>query len=403
MTWACTVQKQPNSINYSGLYNSSFSDPQFKIYHFSSDSSLFYFSFTNNDLLFKKDEAGLSKAGFSLNYTLYISYNSSVILDSASLVQTINYDSSGTGYTGAIKFKASLGKDYILKIIFRDLNRNLFNTYTFNVKKTNLLNSQFFDLRYKDDQPIMENFIAINQKVKIIPPENTPDSFFVRCYFRQFPLAAPPFSENRTITFDYSADKIYTIKKSSLNNIEFKREGFYQLNFDTITKNGFTVFCFNDNFPQFTMPEQLIESLRYLCTREEYNDLLSKNDKKKALDDYWLVKAGNNERGRKLIKVYYNRSSSANKLFTSFLEGWKTDRGMIYIVFGPPKYVFRNNKSEIWKYTYSAGIPDIQFIFNKVKNPFSDNDFELERSLNYKYPWYQAVNAWRTGNIIGDY
>ena len=403
MAASCTVQKQLSSIDYAGLYNSQVCNPQFKIYHFSKDSSLFYFSFSNKDLLFKKEESGFYKASLSLNYNLYTSYHSSVILDSATVIQSILLDSSGSGYTGVMKFKAALGQDYILKIIFKDINRNYFNTYIYPVKKTNPLSSQFFDMRFKDDQPFMENFVAANQKVKILPPENAPDSFFIRCYYRPFPLAPPPFSDTRTFIFDYSADSIYSIKKNSLNEIEFNREGFYQLNFDSITKNGFTVFCINDDFPQFTKPEQLIESLRYLCTREEYNELLSKKDKKKAIDDYWLTKAGNNERGRKLIKVYYNRSSSANKLFTSFLDGWKTDRGMIYIIFGPPRSVYRENKTETWRYSSSAGNPGLQFIFDKVNNPFTDNDYDLERSINYKYPWYQAVDAWRSGKIIGNY
>ena len=33
-----------------------------------------------------------------------------------------------------------------------------------------------------------------------------------------------------------------------------------------------------------------------------------------------------------LIKTYYSKVEKANEMFTSHLEGWKTDRGMISII-----------------------------------------------------------------------
>ena len=37
---------------------------------------------------------------------------------------------------------------------------------------------------------------------------------------------------------------------------------------------------------------------------------------------------------------YYRRVRFANEEFTQYKDGWKTDRGMIYILFGPPNQVF---------------------------------------------------------------
>ena len=53
---------------------------------------------------------------------------------------------------------------------------------------------------------------------------------------------------------------------------------------------------------------------------------------------------------------YYARVEYAKKNFQSFLEGWRTDRGMVYIRFGPPQNVERhpfdsdNKQYEIWYY-----------------------------------------------------
>ena len=400
----CTGPTRLNKIDYSPLYRTHNCNPQFKIYHVSQDSSLFYFTFNNNDLLFKKNESGVFEGVISVNYCLYTSTHKPEIIDSSSIVYRIAYDSVGSGYTGITNFRAFSGNNYFLKITFTDVNRNQANIYSLRVNKTGLQSAQFFELLDAGDQVIISNYVQKNTKIKIVPPPALPgDSLAVRCYFRRFPLAPPPFSDVRLAAFEYTPDKTYYVQRSGLNQMSFEREGFYHLQFDTVTKDGLTIYCFDDDFPVFTKSEQLIEALRYLCTREEYNDLLQKADKKKAIDDFWLTKAGNNERGRKLIRVYYNRSIEANKLFTSYLEGWKTDRGMLYIIFGPPQSVYRDIKYEIWRYSVSEGIPDVQFIFDKVNNPFSENDFELERSINYQNIWYQAVDAWRSGRIVGEY
>jgi hypothetical protein len=30
-------------------------------------------------------------------------------------------------------------------------------------------------------------------------------------------------------------------------------------------------------------------------------------------------------------------------------------------------------------------------------NPLTDNDYQLRREVQYKAPWYKAVEAWRQG------
>ncbi|HEX9615291.1 MAG TPA: GWxTD domain-containing protein, partial [Bacteroidota bacterium] len=56
------------------------------------------------------------------------------------------------------------------------------------------------------------------------------------------------------------------------------------------------------------------------------------------------------------MEEYYHRVEYANKNFGHYMDGWKTDRGMIYIRFGSPDNVERhpfdmNTKPyEIWYY-----------------------------------------------------
>ena len=37
----------------------------------------------------------------------------------------------------------------------------------------------------------------------------------------------------------------------------------------------------------------------------------------------------------------------------------------------------------------------MRFTFAKIDNPFSDNDYKLERNQNHRSIWYRAVDAWR--------
>jgi len=56
------------------------------------------------------------------------------------------------------------------------------------------------------------------------------------------------------------------------------------------------------------------------------------------------------------MEEYYRRVDFANANFGTFIEGWKTDRGMVYIVLGPPNDIERHpfeagsKPYEIWSY-----------------------------------------------------
>jgi hypothetical protein len=96
-----------------------------------------------------------------------------------------------------------------------------------------------------------------------------------------------------------------------------------------------------------------------------------------------------------MIKRYYNRVVDANVFFSSYHEGWKTDRGLIYIVFGPPRIVYYSDEAEEWIYGEEGHSNSIKFRFYRIENPFTDNDFILEKSAGYREKWYEAVNMWR--------
>lgn len=87
-----------------------------------------------------------------------------------------------------------------------------------------------------------------------------------------------------------------------------------------------------ENFPRVESSRELAEPLVYLMNKREYEELISIDDPdtlKEAIDRFWLENIGSVNRARRVISLYYERVEEANKKFTGFKEGWKTDRGMV--------------------------------------------------------------------------
>ena len=143
----------------------------------------------------------------------------------------------------------------------------------------------------------------------------------------------------------------------------------------------------------------MVEPMRYITTKKEFTFLYESEDKKAAVDKFWLDVAGSSERARTLIREYFNRVESSNHYFTSYMEGWKTDRGIIYIIYGSPNVIYKGKDYENWIYGEENNVMSVSFTFSKVNNPISNNDYQLNRSSSYKNTWFRAVDSWRSGRV----
>lgn len=80
-------------------------------------------------------------------------------------------------------------------------------------------------------------------------------------------------------------------------------------------------------------------------------------EKRKRFIEFWKKYDSNplTERNEDM-EEYYRRVEIANKNFSHYRDGWRTDRGMVYIMFGPPssidRHPFESNAKpyEIWYY-----------------------------------------------------
>jgi GWxTD domain-containing protein len=172
--------------------------------------------------------------------------------------------------------------------------------------------------------------------------------------------------------------------------------GLYFFQADSTTTQGTSIVVTDQSFPQPMEISDLTEPLIYITTRNENQKLKENLSDKQALDKFWLSTVGSADLARSAIKNFYQNVEDANALFTSYKEGWKTDRGMIYTVMGPPISMTKEADSETWIYQ-SAGSEDLRFVFKKISNIFSNNHYELFRDKSYDRPWFLAIDRWRKG------
>jgi GWxTD domain-containing protein len=401
----CPSSRKISNQNLSHIYKkeASLLHPSFIVYHEDDNISKLFFRIDSEELLYTRQGADADfNALIRISYMLTSTYESIEILDSASTtVEDVNNDNLKKEIIGSIDVKAAQGGNYILEVHLKDMKRGQEATGYLHVDKENGFSRQnFMAFTGKAEIPLFRNYISANEEVKIISRARAP-GLTVRHYRREFPLAAPPYSVVEMKKFSYRADSIFTVQMKDEQSVTLKlpEPGIYHFQLDTTKREGFTLFRYRDPFPEIRTPGQLLQPLSYITWKEEYDELKKKPDTKAAVDDFWLKMTSSEERAKEVVRKFYNRVQDANLYFTSYHEGWKTDRGLIYIIYGPPSVVYRSSAEEAWVYGEDKNMMSLKFGFTRVANPFTDNDYVLERSMSYKVSWTRAWETWRQGRV----
>lgn len=153
------------------------------------------------------------------------------------------------------------------------------------------------------------------------------------------------------------------------------------------------------HFPAMRDLDEMIQATRYIAKRSEYKAMLDARDPKRALDSFWLQFAGNPEEARVLIRTYYGRARDANVHFSGLKEGWRTDRGMVHIIFGHPDQTRSDRYGETWVYGEEGDINALIFRFAFRTSGDDFNALELERYPGFRSPWEAMISSWRRGKI----
>jgi len=155
------------------------------------------------------------------------------------------------------------------------------------------------------------------------------------------------------------------------------------------TKAHFRVRIRGINFDIGDMNEA-INQLVYITNDRQIQELKTGTDKEMSdkFRDFWAsIDPSPGTTENELMEEYYRRVSFSLEAFTVVQEGWKTDRGMIYILYGPPDEIQRGpfeidrKPYQVWDY-FRLGK---QFVFYD-RSGFGDY------SLDYSY---LNENDWR--------
>lgn len=410
-----TTQTAFDSKDLSYLYNpaKSFINPRYSVFNETDDRSILYIKFFPSDLFFSEaNPQGIPLAQLLLSVKLYNITSGRMITDTAAHSLNIVREESRTEYTYNVALSVEAGNEYVAEVKILDRLRQHvvqtfvpFNTISYYNKYSFISRGHFQKNR------LFNPVLRVNEYVNLVYPRLPVDSVFISYYQ---PLKGVPYPPSMILPekiIDYDPDTILALPYSDTLPVMLPKPGLYFFTVGRGLNEGFTFFNFGENYPSTTTPEVMIEPLAYLGTEEEMNIMRSSPRPKLALDEFWIKCGGNIDKARELIRIYYTRVLYSNHYFTSFKEGWRTERGMIYIIYGPPDKVYKTSDGERWGYKkplvrsrwggrFHLKENYIFFNFRARKSMFSDNDFYISRSETLVTQWDQAVASWKKGIVF---
>ena len=156
-----------------------------------------------------------------------------------------------------------------------------------------------------------------------------------------------------------------------------------------------------------TMNEQELDRefdlSKYIASKAEldhYKSLKGEDAKRKALFEFWNKRDEDKSTPINEVKVeHFKRVEYANLTFRNGKkEGWRSDRGRVYIVYGAPDEIERHANEidtkpyEIWQYHSLQG--GVEFIFGD-RTGFSDYVLlhSTHRSELHDENWQRQIGA----------
>lgn len=225
--------------------------------------------------------------------------------------------------------------------------------------------------------------------------QGQPGRVTVAYYNDQFPAAALVFSESQgRVSQRMLQDSTFTATPGQ--PLRFSKPGLYLFQQDTSLAEA-VAFRVEEDYPRLGKLESLAGPLIYVCTAQETERIRAAKGDKRAFDRVILSITGDTERAKTFMRSYFRRVELANQYFTSYKEGWKTDRGMIYIIFGLPEEVNKTADREVW--TYRNSNFKAVFSFAKSGTIFDPDNFVLIRDKKYRDTWFFAVDLWRNARF----
>lgn len=410
-----STQQAIDYKDLSYLYNPTKSpiNPLYNVTNQSDGLSVMTMRFAPSDLLFSTANAqGIAAASVLITVKLFNMQQGKTLADTVVQNLSIVKEEGKPEYVYDIPLKVEPGNEYLAEVKILDRLRLIvaqdfvqFNTISANNRYN------FRVLGHFNKNELFSPVLRIDQYVNLVYARGPVDSIFISYYKPFNEVPNPPSMLLPEKTLDYGPDKTVALRYSDTLPMMFPKEGIYLCSIDRKTTDGYTFLNLGTTYPRMTAPETMIDPLIYLASQDELTSMRTAVKPKAALDEFWIKCGGNVDKARELIRIYYTRALYSNYYFTSYKDGWRTERGMIYIIYGPPDKVYKTADGESWGYKKISAnsrwggrfaVPDSYLFFNfkKRKSIFTDNDFFLSRNETLVTYWDKAIASWRKGIVF---
>ncbi len=398
--------KHERERTYNKPYHKEDSELQVQLflYHGTNNTSFVYYKLNNSQLLYKKiDTNNYFGARIRVSYKFSPTPDARQILDSGTIyIEDKNpAQPQARILSGYIPLTINDGQNSYMELFIQDIFGKKNHTHYIHCDKQTVYTQQSFIFLNQNKEALFSNKIEKGTSIYVSNSRISFSTAHIDFFANDYSLPPPPFSQKEPMLYPSIPDSSFSVSSSNGHDISLKvnRQGVYFIRLDSSNKGGCLLLVVEQNFPKVQSHTQMIAASRFIMSKDDYQKLIDATDKQAAIESFWLGIAGNQDRARELIKRYYNRVQEANSFFTSHIEGWKTDMGMIYIIFGAPTKTYKTVGMETWVYGQEGTPNSVTFRFEKINNPFSENCYKLQRGIQFKDPWYIAVNNWREGRV----
>lgn len=364
-----------------------------------------YFRLRTEDLLYKgTGGGGPYHARVAMSYKVFPALGSKQLLDSASTL--ISDQRMGTTENkeliGSMPLQHKGGDAFVLALSAHDLNRDAQSTVIMQIPAWQQGSARNYLPLDGSKLPLFSDFVPLGGQITVEAESLAGKKLEVAFYPVVEQLPAPVFVNAKPPPLDRPAANVQAVEVDADGRFSFTpaEHGFYHFRSDTAQRTGYTLFVPDGGFPYVSTSADMLSPLRYITSSKEWEAMASAPDTRTEIERFWTDAAGSRDRAREAIAAYYGRVESANRHFSSYTEGWRTDRGLVHIIFGTPTTIRKDDRGETWIYGDDTNLMSLAFSFRKRDEPFSDNDLVLQRDPALKSAWYRNVESWRNGRIL---
>ncbi|MBO3699139.1 GWxTD domain-containing protein [Roseivirga sp. E12] len=385
------AQNRMSSADISYLYNQ---EHEFLVQHrvASNDDQVKVY------LRFILNSGNVKISDYRISYDIRASYidektiNSSVVLDTTNVI-----DVAFRQYVYSFEIDKE-PNDNLIVIDFYNSVRDKHFSLDIPLKIKEWTPSPHLIFQAGKELPYFDKYINKNFPIRIVNVFDGSDSFEINGVNSNKHVAMPPFDDSEMqVASNIPLDTVYGVTNGE--EFRFYNNGFHAIRSSSNPEKELGIIVTDEVHPYFDDYRDMIDPLIYVSTNDEFKGMQAAEDSREAFEGFVSNTISSNEQiGKDFIKYYYRRVRKSARLFSENQAGWKTDRGMIYQVFGNPSQVFRNESTEMWTYPSSTG-GRLKYIFDIVVED-GISKYKLIRANRYRENWMRAVTQWRSGRII---